>query len=423
MAQGYYTVVVADDEDELREAICEMVPWEKAGFRLVGAARNGLDALQLVEKLEPDLLITDIRMPFISGIELARQIREVRPSIHIAFLSGHDDFEYAKQAIQYNIISYMLKPISLEGLEKELRAIKVKIDQQFSDFQEHRRQQSGRDSFLMPLLLDTCAPTQRERLVRDAVEIGLLRDKNDTPAYVVMVAAFFNTEGENVTQPSSVNAVNMVLRKYLRHGSFYSNGRVVSLLVASPADFAYYQHILAEEISQMAGRVMDLRCQIGLSHQGTDLAALNLLYRRAVEAYGYAVPEQGGICCSTDLQPDEGCQTVALKSGQLLCEQAMELIEKTYSDDSLSLVSLSEALHVSPSYLSVSIRKYAGDSFINILIRRRMEKARELLLASPAKVVEIARACGYSDQHYFSYCFKKYFGCSPLAMRRKEMEP
>ena len=70
----------------------------------------------------------------------------------------------------------------------------------------------------------------------------------------------------------------------------------------------------------MAGRVMDLRCQIGLSHQGADLTALNLLYRRAVEAYGYAVPEQGGICCSTDLQPDEGCQTGALKSGQMLCE-------------------------------------------------------------------------------------------------------
>lgn len=85
-----------------------------AGFRLVGNARNGLDALELVEQLEPDLLLTDIRMPFISGIELARQVREIRPSMHIAFLSGYDDFEYAKQAIQYNIISYMLKPVTLD---------------------------------------------------------------------------------------------------------------------------------------------------------------------------------------------------------------------------------------------------------------------------------------------------------------------
>ena len=99
-----YTVIVADDEDELREAVCSMIPWEEYGFKLVGSASNGLDALQLVEKLEPDLLLTDIRMPFISGIELARQVREVRPATNIAFLSGYDDFEYAKQAIQYNII-------------------------------------------------------------------------------------------------------------------------------------------------------------------------------------------------------------------------------------------------------------------------------------------------------------------------------
>lgn len=85
--KNIYTVIVADDEDELREAVCTMIPWEALGFHLVGSASNGLDALELVERLEPDLLLTDIRMPFISGIELARQVREIRPAMHIAFLS------------------------------------------------------------------------------------------------------------------------------------------------------------------------------------------------------------------------------------------------------------------------------------------------------------------------------------------------
>ena len=115
-----YTVIVADDEDELREAVCMMTPWQDLGFCLVGSASNGLDALQLVEKHEPDLLLTDIRMPFISGIDLARQVREIHPATNIAFLSGYDDFEYAKQAIQYNIISYMLKPLTMEGLAPSL---------------------------------------------------------------------------------------------------------------------------------------------------------------------------------------------------------------------------------------------------------------------------------------------------------------
>ena len=155
-----YTVIVADDEDELREAVCSMIPWEEYGFKLVGSASNGLDALQLVEKLEPDLLLTDIRMPFISGIELARQVREVRPATNIAFLSAYDDFEYAKQAIQYNIISYMLKPLTMEGLGAELRNIHQKIDAQFAMFRQAPPRADGPDlraAMLMPLVLDDFA--------------------------------------------------------------------------------------------------------------------------------------------------------------------------------------------------------------------------------------------------------------------------
>ena len=69
-----YTVVVADDEAELLDAVCQMIRWEDIGFTLVGSAGNGLDALQLVEQLQPDLLLSDIHMPFISGVELARQV-------------------------------------------------------------------------------------------------------------------------------------------------------------------------------------------------------------------------------------------------------------------------------------------------------------------------------------------------------------
>lgn len=121
-----YTVVVADDEMELREAIVRRIPWEEIGFSVVGEAENGIEALELVSKLEPDLLLTDIRMPFVSGIDLARQVREVRPATQIAFLSGYDDFTYAQQAIQYNIISYLLKPISMSELTEELIKMKEK---------------------------------------------------------------------------------------------------------------------------------------------------------------------------------------------------------------------------------------------------------------------------------------------------------
>ncbi len=108
--KDFYTIVIADDEEQLRHSLIRRIPWEEIGFQVVGEAENGIEALEQVERLEPDLLLTDIRMPFMSGIELAREAREICPTMQIAFLSGHDDFSYAQQAIQYNIISYMLKP-------------------------------------------------------------------------------------------------------------------------------------------------------------------------------------------------------------------------------------------------------------------------------------------------------------------------
>ena len=151
-----YTVVVADDEEEIRRGIIKKVRWEELGFRVVGDAENGVEALELVEKLEPDLLLTDIRMPFMSGIELARQVREIRPTVQIAFLSGFDDFSYAQQAIQYNIISYMLKPISSQELEEELKNIKEIIDQKFEEFasKESVQDRLDKSEFMLPLLLE-----------------------------------------------------------------------------------------------------------------------------------------------------------------------------------------------------------------------------------------------------------------------------
>lgn len=86
--------------------------WESAGFEVAGEAENGFEALELTETLEPDLIITDIRMPMMTGLELARRVRQLRPMVQIVILSGYDSFEYARTAIEYNIISYLLKPIS-----------------------------------------------------------------------------------------------------------------------------------------------------------------------------------------------------------------------------------------------------------------------------------------------------------------------
>ena len=411
-----YTVVVADDEDELREAVCTMIPWDELGFRLAGSASNGLDALQLVEKHEPDLLLTDIRMPFISGIELARQVREVRPATNIAFLSGYDDFAYAQQAIQYNIISYLLKPLTIEGLCRELRVIREKIDAQYALFRKAAPlggEQRLRAAAVMPLVLDGYAePESEAQLEAWAREAGLLRDRADRPCYTVMVSVLLDREGAGRTTPAFAASVDRLAGKYLRSVSFFSGGRVVTVLLGNPSDFEEYLHILAGEIPQMAQRAMDGQCRVGVSRMVRALSGLHGAYREAVEALRQGDGSEGGAQFIRDLAP-------AVRGGELLCQRALELLDQRYTDAGLSLASLSDSLDVSPNHLSACIRKYAGDTFINLLIRRRMEAARELVTGTDLKLQEVARRCGYTDQHYFSYCFKKYCGESPNALRRR----
>ena len=189
-----YTVVVADDEEELRRAIIRRINWEEIGFQVVGEAENGIEALELVGEKEPDLLLTDIRMPFISGVELARQVREIRPATQIAFLSGFDDFSYAQQAIQYNIISYMLKPISMADLTENLIQIKQKIDRLFSEFAERRKNEINISEFLLPLLLDSfqmASTPEREQLLKaQAQACGMIKPESESIRYLVTAVTF-----------------------------------------------------------------------------------------------------------------------------------------------------------------------------------------------------------------------------------------
>lgn len=110
------------------------------------------------------------------------------------------------------------------------------------------------------------------------------------------------------------------------------------------------------------------------------------------------------------------------QNSELICDGAMHIIETEYSDETLSLVSISERLHVSSSYLSAILRKNRGDTFVNLLTAKRMAAAKEYLMCTSMKIMEVARRCGYSDQHYFSYCFKRFYGISPNKIRKSAQE-
>ena len=121
-------IFLAEDEVIVRETIKRMIPWEELGFELVGEAADGEMALPLLIRQKPDLLITDIKMPFMDGLTLAKLAKKELPELKIVILSGYDDFNYAKQAISIGVEDYLLKPITKNALIERLSEIRSRYE-------------------------------------------------------------------------------------------------------------------------------------------------------------------------------------------------------------------------------------------------------------------------------------------------------
>ncbi|MCR5301282.1 MAG: response regulator [Lachnospiraceae bacterium] len=158
-----YKVMLVDDEEEVREAIRKRINWEELGFTVAGTAENGEDALELAENCEPDVVMTDIQMPFMDGLTLLRRLKEKIPDIRSVIFSGYDDFEYAKEAIRLEAEEYILKPVDADELRSIFGRIKERLDEQ---------RQTRRNVELLSKYYEESRPMMKEQLI-----IGLLEGR------------------------------------------------------------------------------------------------------------------------------------------------------------------------------------------------------------------------------------------------------
>ncbi len=123
-----YRLLIADDEEDIRRGLATYFPWEEIGFSVCGAVENGREALELVRRGEADVVFCDIRMPVMSGVELARAIFESGRRIPVVFLSAYKDFSYARDALQYGVRGYILKPTSYAEIQSVFKRLKKEMD-------------------------------------------------------------------------------------------------------------------------------------------------------------------------------------------------------------------------------------------------------------------------------------------------------
>ena len=130
-----YTVLLVDDEEDVIQVIQKKINWEGLGFSVIGFANNGAKAFEMVEEFQPDVVMTDIKMPYMDGLELSNHIKADYPMTKILLFTGFDEFEYAREAVHLEVEEYILKPVNSVELTNVFTQLKIKLDQEISEKQ------------------------------------------------------------------------------------------------------------------------------------------------------------------------------------------------------------------------------------------------------------------------------------------------
>ncbi|MDP1512393.1 response regulator transcription factor [Paenibacillus sp. CMAA1739] len=167
-------VVIVDDEPKLRQGLQTLIPWESLGCIVTATAANGKEALGVIEEKAPDVVIVDIRMPVMDGLQLIEHLRSGGHHMHFMILSGYADFEYAKQAIKYGVFGYLLKPVDIDEMSSSLKQIRERIEEERLQEEWRKREGINRDLYLHSLLVPQEKTEDPAKLRSKAIEAGLL---------------------------------------------------------------------------------------------------------------------------------------------------------------------------------------------------------------------------------------------------------
>lgn len=465
-------ICVVDDEREVRISILQklnaLFPDDE-----IFDAEFGHQALERIDVVRPDLAFLDIRMPEIGGLEILKRLKASYPAMHVVIISGYDDFEYARQALQCGASDYLLKPAD----RAQLREIvdKVRSSLQMLLLQDLRQRI---DAASIPLLANFRIVPQEagiwfdERLWKaisfEPGDTGSGSPRNGENGLVFTFALEDGTEGavvEATIEPASggfrekAAFLPSLLAEYRKHRSrifFHSREAAASSGSRSGKEWAR--------------RAVACRERIVLHARGGEYGKLELAFDEWLESLGHldysALEHQcaylmalldegltkkdmlivdedmlrywqqwvsnhaswealqqrlrrivlGGVKAIQDVERQE--RTEREQPPGSWFQQALALIESS-TDMNVSLEAVAETVNVHPVTLSRMFKQQMGENFVRYLTRKRLTHARDRLLRTHKKINEIAEETGYADHAYFRSLFKREFGFSPSEFRKQ----
>ncbi|AZN39305.1 response regulator [Paenibacillus albus] len=441
-------LLIVEDEKEIREGLAAWV-WDSVGIEVTGTCAHGLEALQFISERPVDIVLTDIRMPFMDGIELMEVLYRQYPFIHVVILSGHSDFEYAQRAIQHGAVDYLLKPVQFNQLTHTFEQLILRLREKKQA--EHRelvlRRKAAqltmvlRENFLRRLMQRRVEPDELEQ---GASEGELLLHSGYFAAAAVRLDRL---QGSGISLPEREEKLlafsldNIITELWDARELGYhliEPGGGSFMLIAIHREAAEQFESILEQLVKYTG-LFKSTFSLGVGPPVEDAQELHRSARSAQQAL--ARNTDAGVICysSTELQEGKDFQNSSItvrrppdsdpartepysgsgetKQDQLTLLQAKQFIQDNYSR-SITLKEVADQVYLSQSHLSL-LFKERGETYLKFLTSIRMKKATELLVTTHLKIYEIVELVGYSDPAYFAEICKKHTGKTPNELRGK----
>lgn len=396
-------VVIVDDEPKIRRGLKSLIASVQLDMEVVGEAEDGEMALEVAKELHPDILLVDICMPFLNGLQFIEQLQSVVKDCIIIVITGHDEFSYAQKAIKLQVFDYLLKPVFGEQLVPVLQRAEEKLlnSRLQSQYLTWVNQETKNN---LPLLREAFYKNWvNGQLSEEYIETQLSFLEIDLPTVsgviVLKVAGQF-TKGQllkdwdrDLLLFSIRNIYREILEQWQPYIMFHDDAD--NLIVITPIHNMGEWYELSISLQQLVEEYLEQVVIIAQRPLTNLMTGISSTYHELI----------------LELNRKASYTPIVLLS--------QKHIETYYYKEDLSLQNLADTVQISPTYLSRLLKNEIGVSFIEYLIQVRVEKAIQIMSDPTVKLYEVAQRVGYNNQHYFSTAFKKVVGLSPAEYRKK----
>ena len=422
-----YKVLLVDDEYMITEGLKRLIPFDKWDMEVVATANHADDALDYVREHPVDIVISDVNMPDKTGLEMIGEMKELLPNSYYILLSGYQEFDYVKKAMNLNVVDYLVKPVDKVELERLLEKIASQLGEQ-SHEPEILSQQLDEEAFKAHL-------SQKENWW-----IGLSKEKQGNfviPYYVLgqdwqIILADQEFEGLLVMPFEAPYQVNFEKWKFnVEKALFYGTVN----LDQSESLFSYYEPIyrviiqgnlqqIIDELTLLEKIVLENTPRVSITKQLFTqfvMDVFHLFEHLKADDMTDIVKNIHAITTFEDLVAYTK-ETLTSFFGQYRMNEnvvsVLEVIGRDYQKE-LSLKDISKDLFINPVYLGQLIKKETNSTFAELLNKQRIKAAQQLLLSTNDSIEDICYTVGYSNVGYFYKVFRKLCGKSPKAYRKQ----